>query len=252
MGSQVAVVLIGGLTDGLLTVPYAQSLSSHLELKGIALVQLLMPSSYKAYGISSLAEDARHIRLLLEHLRFKMHKEKVILLGHSTGCQDIMRLFEDQSMSHLVQGAVLQAPVSDRENLEASHAGEKGRLLKWVEMGTTLPDSICSRLFGGAPISAFRAGALLQRLGDDDYFSTDLSVDERRSKLAAFPVPLLAMLSECDEYFPMKERLPSYGESLKEAWGAQVVVLKQADHGINRGLPQFLGALDEFIAARCM
>ena len=243
-------MLIGGLTDGFLTVPYAQSLSTHLELKGIALIQLLMPSSYKSYGISSLAEDAKHIKLLLEHLRSKMRKEKVILLGHSTGCQDIMRLFDDQSMSHLVQGAVLQAPVSDRESLEASGAEEGRRLLMWAEMGTTLPNSIYSKLIGGAPMSAFRAGALLQRLGDDDYFSTDLSVEERRSKLETFPVPLLAVLSECDEYFPMKERMPSYGESLKEAWGAQVVVLKQADHGISKGLPQFFAALDAFITAQ--
>lgn len=86
---------IGGLTDGLLPLPYTVALGSMLEQKGWSLVQPLLSSSHLGYGISSLQKDSDEIDMLLGFLARKWgwdeqsesgkSQAKVIIIGHSTG-----------------------------------------------------------------------------------------------------------------------------------------------------------------------
>ncbi|KAJ0525035.1 putative fusarinine C esterase SidJ, alpha/Beta hydrolase [Helianthus annuus] len=60
--------------------------------------------------------DALELDQLINHLINKEDSEGVVLLGHSTGCQDIVNYMRtNAACSRAVRAAILQAPVSDRE-----------------------------------------------------------------------------------------------------------------------------------------
>jgi hypothetical protein len=52
---------------------------------------VLLSSSYAGWGTASLAGDAAELRTLLAHLTGVRGARRVVLMGHSTGCQDIVR-----------------------------------------------------------------------------------------------------------------------------------------------------------------
>lgn len=67
--------------------PYLARLSSELERIKWSLCQLHMRSSYLGYGTGSLARDFEDISSGLTYL-FANGKRRIVLMGHSTGCQD--------------------------------------------------------------------------------------------------------------------------------------------------------------------
>jgi len=75
-----------------------------------------MRSSYTGFGYSSLANDAADISSLVTYLR-TLGKTKIVLLGHSTGCQDCLEYTDRAKYPSraAVDGYILLAPVSDRE-----------------------------------------------------------------------------------------------------------------------------------------
>lgn len=85
-----AIIFIGGLGDGPHTVPYIRTVARHLETAGKELAysvfELRLRSSFIGFGTSSLKEDVDDIAALVKYLR-GMGKEKIVLFGHSTGCQ---------------------------------------------------------------------------------------------------------------------------------------------------------------------
>jgi pimeloyl-ACP methyl ester carboxylesterase len=113
-----ALVYIGGLTGG----PHAIDLSqidaafNNSPNLSYSLWEFRMRSSYTGFGFSSLANDADDIASLVKYLR-SLGKEKVVLMGHSTGCQDCVEYSNKGKYpdSPAVDGYVLLAPVSDRE-----------------------------------------------------------------------------------------------------------------------------------------
>lgn len=141
IGSTKVVILVGGLTDGFMTIPYTEALSGYLEIKKVALVHCLLRSSYLSYGTGCLDNDAEDLCRLLGYLHEEKGKEQVVFLGHSTGCQDIMRFLGDtrffaalsEELRTVVAGAVLQAPVSDREHAFHSDHEESARMLAWAK-----------------------------------------------------------------------------------------------------------------------
>ncbi|XP_047147146.1 UPF0613 protein PB24D3.06c-like [Vigna umbellata] len=110
------VIFIGGLTDGFLATSYLEPLAIALDRENWSLVQFLMSSSYSGYGTSSLQQDAKELDQLINYLINKEESEGVALLGHSTGCQDIVHYMRtNYACSRAVRAAIFQAPVSDRE-----------------------------------------------------------------------------------------------------------------------------------------
>nr|AFK36796.1 unknown [Medicago truncatula] len=103
------VIFIGGLTDGFLATAYLEPLAIALDRENWSLVQFLMSSSYSGYGISSLQQDAKDLDQLINYLINKEDSEGVALLGHSTGCQDIVHYMRTNfACSRAVRAAILQ------------------------------------------------------------------------------------------------------------------------------------------------
>uniref|UniRef100_A0A803R866 Uncharacterized protein n=1 Tax=Cannabis sativa TaxID=3483 RepID=A0A803R866_CANSA len=107
------VIFIGGLTDGFLATEYLEPLAIALDREKWSLVQFLMSSSYSGFGISSLQQDAMEVDQLISHLINKEDSEGVVLLGHSTGCQDIVHYMgTNAACSRAVRAAILQVLIN--------------------------------------------------------------------------------------------------------------------------------------------
>lgn len=84
-----AIVFIGGLTDGPHTVPYIRTIAGKIEADAdvdYSVFEIRMRSSFFGFAWSSLAKDVEDISALVKYLR-GLGKQKIILFGHSTGCQ---------------------------------------------------------------------------------------------------------------------------------------------------------------------
>lgn len=177
------LVLVAGLTEGLLALPYAPALAAAAARAGYALVQAQLTSSYGGWGVGSLDADADDLLALSRCLRSQHGCEGLVLMGHSTGTQDAVRFCErhggagaDVAGAAPLEGVILQAPVSDREWLAAFQPALCA-LLPDAErlVAAGKGDDIVARApadLGGAPLSAARLVALAARLGDDDIWST--------------------------------------------------------------------------------
>ncbi|KAF7543588.1 hypothetical protein G7Z17_g10611 [Cylindrodendrum hubeiense] len=205
-----ALVIIGGLGDGPHTLPSIRTMARHLEDaqdSDYSIFEFRMRSSFIGFGTSSLANDVADISALVKYLR-GLGKEKVVLLGHSTGCQDCIE-YADYAKhgNEPVDAFIMQGCVSDREAFELVMPNPQPSLdlaAKMIAEGRAndvLPMDMIPAVLQ-APISAYRFQALTAKGGDDDYFSEDFD-DETISKLwGRFQKPVLALHSENDEYVP--------------------------------------------------
>lgn len=100
---QNTLIFLGGLFDGLLTVPYVPPVVKSLPLSW-SLVEPILKSAYKQFGIASLGEDIAEIATLVEHFR-SLRPGKIVLLGHSTGSQQIIHYLLSPS-SPKIDGAI--------------------------------------------------------------------------------------------------------------------------------------------------
>jgi pimeloyl-ACP methyl ester carboxylesterase len=217
--TKLAVVAVGGLTDGFFALPYlphlAELLRDHNENDeggGVewSLITPLLSSCHSGWGTSSLDRDAGELLELSVYLRAHRGVQGVALLGHSTGCQDAVRYAErarerkdpaaagnDRAAAAAAPllGVVLQAPVSDREcffldpetaplaqrRLDRCREAAREQGQKYLE--TTVIDFMSE--WDGAPLSAKRWLSLAEKGGDDDYFSSDFSDSELSERLRA-------------------------------------------------------------------
>ncbi|GBF96132.1 hypothetical protein Rsub_08880 [Raphidocelis subcapitata] len=217
-----ALVLVAGLTDGLMALPYVPQLEAAAEAAGYSLVQAQLSSSYQGWGVGCLDADAEEILALARHLAAELGCEGMVVMGHSTGAQDAVRFCERLQSAEgaaPLEGIILQGPVSDREWLARFHPDLLALLpeaRRAVAEGRG--DQIIARApcdLGAAPLCAARLVALGERLGDDDMFSTDLTPDELRARLGHLaPHPLLLIQSGADECVPRTEEIPKLGARL--------------------------------------
>lgn len=142
------LVFIPGLTDTLSTLPYLPKLASLAHSHGFSLVQPQLTCNLGGYGQCTLEGDAQEIAACVAHLRSTKQKSagKVILMGHSTGCQDVVAYLLSSSRASAKQtkidGAILQAPVSDREfhemTRESASPEERKKMDAEMELATRL------------------------------------------------------------------------------------------------------------------
>lgn len=245
------VVFIGGLTDGFLATKYLEPLAIALDKEKWSLVQFLLSSSYSGYGISSLKEDALELDQLINHLINKEDSEGVVLLGHSTGCQDIVHYMRtNAACSRAVRAAILQAPVSDREfratlpetagmiDLASKLIGEgRGSELMPREAN---PDS---------PITAYRFHSLCAYMGDDDMFSSDLSDDQLKQRLGHMSnTPCQVIFSLADEYVPDYVDKKALVQRLCRAMGgAEKVEIEWGNHSLSNRVDEAVQAIMRFV-----
>lgn len=132
LDSTKAVVFIGGLGDGFNACPFLDPLQYPLAEDGWSFVQVNLSSSYTGYGSVDLQTDCDELDALVDFLRTKKNKEKIVFMGHSTGTDWSLRSRElvltrcillgsqdcywhNKNGKNRVDGYILQAPVSDRE-----------------------------------------------------------------------------------------------------------------------------------------
>ncbi|KAK9831837.1 hypothetical protein WJX81_000330 [Elliptochloris bilobata] len=235
-------ILVGGLTDDFFPTTYVQLLTERLNDMEWSIVQPLLASSGTGYGTSSLDQDAYQLDQLAQHLRSFYNSQGIVMMGHSTGCQDTVRYVQrnysmDPSAPPLM-GVILQAPVSDRQFREAynnDNADDLQRADGMIAGGQG--DAILKREkpLGNAPITANRFHAIAARGGDDDMFSSDLSdADLKRilGPLAALPTGFV--LSGNDSTVPPFVDIPALARRFVAAVGpsAQSIVVPGADHSL--------------------
>jgi pimeloyl-ACP methyl ester carboxylesterase len=260
------VLWIGGLGDSMCAVDYLDALSSHVHSLGCTLATIQLSSSANQYGVGSLSQDANEIYDALAYLDRECAVGQVVLVGHSTGCQDLVQLFRKRATDIEVQlklnvvALVLQAPVSDRLYVE------------WTSDSDALSDEIAlaKRLIAAAdddetseplmprpnlvagmvPISAERYLSLASRDGDDDLFSADLSdreLAERLEPLRSANARVYCVFSADDEYVPPSVDTGALAKRFEQACGCKSIVLPGVDHALEANassLAQFLSLFD--------
>ncbi|WFD36789.1 hypothetical protein MCUN1_003678 [Malassezia cuniculi] len=216
------LVFIPGLTDTIGVVPYLPLLANALHELGYSLVQPVTGSDLGGYGTSSLEGDAQEITNLIEHLVSHVNATgKIVLMGHSTGCQDtIAFLSRDRGVT--VHGGILQAPVSDCEYFDSRKSPADEQLLaKAAELiaagkgGEMLPRTAPAKPEAGGisgnsaailqpAMTAYRFHSLNSHGTDDDMFSSVLSDDDIRRiwTPALNKAPILALMGAQDEFVP--------------------------------------------------
>ena len=271
------LVVMGGLTDGLLATPYVTVLAAAAAAAGWAVTQPMFSSSCLGYGISSLERDCTELDALISVLlslgrdgsddsaNSSSSRKRLVLLGHSTGCQIAVAYLRDGMYRAIVSGAVLQAPVSDREYLATlpATASNLAAATKLLDVGRG--EELLPRAADDAPICAARYASLAGRGGADDMFSSDLSAPELHAALghtAALASAtggqlhrLLLLSSGADEYVPahvdapmllerlcaaMRGEMASNGSpaAVREEGWCRGVVLDGADHSVSGDAPQ--------------
>lgn len=254
------LVVMGGLTDGLLPTAYTPPLAAAVAKEGWSTVQPLLRGSYCQFGTGGLDRDVEDLSSLLTFLRDKRGAKQIALLGHSTGCQITVRFLADdgtgasEALRSMVVLAVLQAPVSDREaaplcGVSVPEVVAEARTL--VDAGNT-STIISHALYGFIPLSAQRALDLFDRLGADDMFSSDMTDSELSSRLGhlgSCSAQVLLVLSMHDQYVPLVnsggtayadfgKRLLSAVDSCsnEDAPSASLLMIDGADHAVSEQL----------------
>ena len=75
-------ILVGGLSDGLLPVPYTQDLETMCTECNWSLVQPVISSSYTGFGHGSLQRDCDELEELMRFLIEYRNAEQFCLVGH--------------------------------------------------------------------------------------------------------------------------------------------------------------------------
>jgi pimeloyl-ACP methyl ester carboxylesterase len=217
--AQNTLLWIGGLSDGVLTVRYPQAIAASLPSNWV-LAEVLLSSSYKGWGTGSLARDAKELGDCVRYFKQLRPGAKIVLMGHSTGCQDIMEYLvgEGKESRYSIDGAILQAGVSDREAWQDMVKADEVMKKQLEELNSKayalikegkgeeimpLEDNPVAKEFG-APISAYRLDSLLRLRGDDDYFSSDLDDADLALTLGKIPKesPMMFLWGSEDPYVP--------------------------------------------------
>ncbi|KAI0481171.1 DUF1749-domain-containing protein [Xylariaceae sp. FL0804] len=225
-----AVIFIGGLGDGPHTVPYPRALAKRLEAEpelSYSVFEFRLKSSFLGFGFARLADDVADVSALVKYLR-EIGREKVVLMGHSTGSQDCMEYTSPAHKLEPVDGYILQAPACDRDALvlEAGLAkvdesvGVARELVAAGRAHERMPLAQLPASFQDTPISAGRWYALAAEDGEDNYFSPHLTDDAARGLWQRIDKPVLVLHSGSDEYVPVtvdKEGLIARWRSLCRA-----------------------------------
>ncbi|KAI0180134.1 DUF1749-domain-containing protein [Hypoxylon sp. FL1284] len=223
-----ALVFIGGLGDGPHTVPYPRAIAKRLEAEpelSYSVFEFRLTSSFAGFGFARLADDVADISALVKYLR-SIGKQRVVLLGHSTGSQDCMEYTSPSHKLEPVEAYILQAPVADRGAL-AQDMGSEAALDEGLKVAKELivsgrgherlrPEHIAPA-FRSTPISAARWYALAAADGEDNYFGPDLPDHVIKPYWSRVDKPLLILHSGNDEYVPSpvdKDALVSHWRGL--------------------------------------
>lgn len=300
---------MGGLTDGFCTVPYVSELAAALEDTEWSLFSLLLSSSYNAFGVGSLDRDVEEIGHCVRYIRdlkadrlpgAPTQPGKIVVMGHSTGSQDVLHYLHspnplpktamDIGLQYMhrpeLDGAIMQAPVSDREAVLAALKDAKepdelrsvydqlvssAKTQPWTDdqKDIILPMNMTAKLGlpGDAPLSARRFLSLTspdspENPSEDDLFSSDLSEKHHQQTFGMIgsrgilQSKLLVLYSGSDEWCPSwvnKEKLMHKWQQATEAgggrWDAENSgVIPGASHNVkDEGQQELIGRVIRYL-----
>jgi len=258
IGAGNVIVMLGGLTDGLMACSYVPKLSSLCAESGYALLQPILRSSYCQFGTGTLIRDMDDLINLFKWINKRSeNNSKVILMGHSTGCNISVYFCKHapDTWKNMVCGAILQAPVSDREAFAIEQPPQTIKDILEVSkklISNGEGQTIVHSLYGIAPLSAARAIDLFEKNGLDDMFSSDFTDEELCSRIGhMFDFPTLFVISLSDEYVP-EFVYPKLGLRFKETVpGSSLCMIEGAIHSLaspEQAASQFLNASLEHAA----
>ena len=212
-----SILFVGGLGDGLATTSYTADLVQGLQQTPWSFFTLNLASSYQSWGLGSLDDDTDKIATCLQYIKeyksskYGEGKSKIVLMGHSTGSQCTVHYLyrpNPHTSKHLnrpaIDGAIMQAPVSDREAilwiLRHGFGDTTPEKLREVynkietlakeavktnpSFDTILPLKLTSEIYpADTPLSARRFLSLAspdspENPSEDDLFSSDLRDDQ--------------------------------------------------------------------------
>ncbi|XMA10936.1 hypothetical protein WAI453_003727 [Rhynchosporium graminicola] len=254
------LLFIGGLSDGLLTVPYTTPLAASLKPTW-TLAEIHLSSSYSGWGTCNLEDDAEEISKCVAYFR-SIKTGQIVLMGHSTGCQDIMFYLTgaEHSRHAKIDGAIMQGVVSDRQALEMHLDPElyKGSCVTakaMVEAGDgdeILPSKTMDDFFE-TPVSAKRWLSLASpdHNGDDDIFSSDLTDEQLGKTFGKLPkeTKVAFLHSGEDEYVnPDLDKagiIKKWAEIVKRGGGS----VDEINSGVLEGASHNLKKASEYVMA---
>lgn len=258
------LIIIGGLYDGFLSIPYVSKVASYINLSpDWSVMEIQLSSSLVGWGTGDLHRDTDEIAHAVQYLRNCSQSTcpeggKVVLMGHSTGSQNVLHYLYHQSQEPRppVHGAILQAAVSDREYLammreldpDVQQAYEKCVRIALDSTTGTHQDTVSMLAPDLASVFGFSRGLIsYQRFLSlaspsspeqpelDDLFSSDLSTETLSKTFGAVGTSpfvdkvktkerqVLVLLSADDECYPEtvnKEELFQRWKSALKAGGA--------------------------------
>ena len=231
---------VGGMFDTFRGTGYVDELADALQHSSWRVCHVQLSSASRSFGTFDLKRDVDEIETCVKFIRSDSGLgnagTKIVLLGHSTGCQDTLTYIYSQAKSTRppLQGAILQAAASDREG--AMHSVSTKPEIKSSydqcmdavsttpaehHRTTVLPMHCTTPLFGPAPMSISRFLSLVSPGSPsdpsaDDLFSSDIpdsvlattfgKVGSESSPLQPLPSSqkrsLMVLLSGADEYVP--------------------------------------------------
>ncbi|MCL7033264.1 hypothetical protein MKW94_004014 [Papaver nudicaule] len=195
--------------------------------------------------------DAGELDQLISYLINKEDSTGVVLVGHSTGCQDIVHyLRTNAACSRAVRAAILQAPVSDRE-----FRATLPETAEMIDLASTMinegrgDELMPLRANPDAPISAYRYHSLCAYMGDDDMFSSDLTDDQLKTRLGHMSqTPCQVIFSMADEYVPEYVDKKALVERLCKAMGgAEKVEIEWGNHSLSNRIQEAVQAIVDFV-----
>lgn len=212
------IIYIPGLGGSLLGDNIALELYTLCEKNYLTYVQPIF-RSHPFYGLFTLEDDHEELSLLIQYF----YDCNVLLVGHSTGCQNIMYLAREYHS----YTAILIGPVSDREYMSS--------------LNLIVPVNEVPKIFimDDMPIKRERYLDLYHLNGKDDFFSSDLNV-RHFQRLNPNKWDLIFIICEKDEY--MKK---SNIHLLKLIPNSKIRVLEGSGHFLDRSEDQF--ALGEIV-----
>ena len=229
-------ILIGGLTDGLLSLPYAEKLSWALQSQPqpYSLIQPLFRSSNLQYGWHTIDDDVEDLQRLIDYLLANRDNlESIVLMGHSTGCQDIIHYLRQKKRSDRITRVILQGPVSDRQYLCRLRSTEdqmkyclnyRGNIRDWLPRDIHDP-----------PLTIQRCLSFNQANSIEDLFSSDLTDEQVEGIYHSIETPIAWICSREDEYVPddIKQDVQDFIQNrLAKRTRGTFLLLDKADHAV--------------------
>ncbi|KAF4628760.1 hypothetical protein G7Y89_g9389 [Cudoniella acicularis] len=205
------IIFIGGLSDGLHTVSYVDSIADGLP-PSWTIAQTLLSSSYTGWGTSTLQRDVKELSKCVSYFR-TIKSGNIVLMGHSTGCQDVMEYLTGPGHETRapIDGGIIQASVSDREAILMTMKPEiyhrscaAAQAMVDNGDGDEILPSKETESFFPCPVTAKRWLSLASpnHDGEDDYFSSDLTDEQLAKTFGSLPAssPLCILCSGSDEH----------------------------------------------------